>query len=304
MADLYIVYHKDCPNLPKINMASQSANSKNVAPCAQCETSMKKNTKSMNCSICKHWFCLDCSHISNKLYDVLRSEPSTRNLPFNCDGCTRLLPKLTELGSALNTQQQKLVECEKKVDSLRDSLQSAVEKQVEKAITEYKEREERKCNLIVHNVPEPKQDSLDKKRDNEGSLHKIFETTHSGEVKIVDFTRLGKPTAGKNRLIKIQLGSVSDKHKVLGGTKHLRTKIGEEYAHEWSSVFITPDQTKEEPNKSINLKRELERRKKEEKNANLVIFRGEIIERKSYASAARGSVVPTPDLEPGRPFHL
>ena len=62
----------------------------------------------------------------------------------------------------------------------------------------------------------------------------------------VDFTRLGKPTAGKNRLIKVQLGPVSDKHKVLGGTKHLRTKIGEEYAHEWSSVFFTLDQTKEE----------------------------------------------------------
>ena len=241
-------------------MASQSVNSK---LCAQCETAFKgKCSKSMNCSICNYWFCLECSHISNKIYDVLKSEPNVKNLPFSCDGCSRVLPKLTELATTLNSQQQRIESCERKVDSIRESLQCTVEKQVEKAINEYKEREDRKCNLIIHNVtvPEPKSKSMDKKGDDESSVRRIFGITKCDEVKVVEFTRLGRPTAGKDRLLKVQLGSVADKHKVLDGTKHLRAKFGDDYAHEWSKIFITPDQTKEERVKSINLKKELERR--------------------------------------------
>ena len=66
----------------------------------------------------------------------------------------------------------------------------------------------------------------------------FFDITKSGEVKVVEFTRLGRPMAGKDRLLKVQLQTVADKHKVLGGTKHLRTKVGDEYAHKWSKVFI------------------------------------------------------------------
>ena len=180
------------------------------------------------------------------------------------------------------------------METLGETLQSSVEKQVEKAINDYREREERKCNLIVHNVPEPRVDSMDKKGDDELSLRRIFEITKTEEVEIVELTRLGKPTAGKDRLIKIELRSVSDKHKVLGGTKHLRTKVGNDYVHEWSKVFITPDQTKEERTKSMNLKKELERRRKDEKNDKLIIYRGSIIDKKSIASARTDTSTGTP----------
>ena len=36
--------------------------------------------------------------------------------------------------------------------------------------------------------------------------------------------------AGKDRLLNVQLQNVADKHKSLGGTSHLRTKIGDDYA--------------------------------------------------------------------------
>ena len=36
--------------------------------------------------------------------------------------------------------------------------------------------------------------------------------------------------AGKDRLSKVQLQNVADKDKSLGGTRHLRTKIGDDYA--------------------------------------------------------------------------
>ena len=82
---------------------------------------------------------------------------------------------------------------------------------------------------------------MDKKRDGEISLRQMFEIIKSDEKKIIEFTRSGKPNAGKDRLMKVQLGSVEDK----------RTKDGNECAHECSKVFITPDQTKEERRATI-----------------------------------------------------
>ena len=283
------------------HVASQVVNNKT---CAQCEISFKgKSSKCLNCSICNFWFCLECSHVSNKVYDVLKSEPNVKNLPFNCDGCTRVLPKITELAKALHLQQLKIESCEKKYEDLKNTLQSVVEEQVEKAITEYREREERKLNIIIHNVPEPRAESTDKKGDDEISLKEILLTTKCVGLKNFDFVRLGRPSDGRDRLIKVTLGSVSDKHRVLGGTRYLRAKIGQVYAHRWSKIFITPDQTKEERIKNMNLKRELEKRKLEEKNHDLIIFRGEIVERRSDSLV--NSTMATPGIsEPGRPFRL
>ena len=67
---------------------SAKVNSKN---CGQCDQPFKKNQKSLNCNVCNYWFCLDCSHVSVKMNDMLRSQ-SCVNLPFNCDGCLRVLP--------------------------------------------------------------------------------------------------------------------------------------------------------------------------------------------------------------------
>ena len=40
------------------------------------------------------------------MYDMLRSQ-SCVNLPFNCKGCLRVLPKLTEMASQLNNQSKR-----------------------------------------------------------------------------------------------------------------------------------------------------------------------------------------------------
>ena len=48
--------------------------------------------------------------------------------------------------------------------------------------------------------------------------------------------------------------------------------------------------TKDERIKSMNLKKELERRRTEEKNDKLIIFRGEIIEKRSFASVVNDTV--------------
>ena len=237
---------------------------------------LKKTQKSINCSICNYWFCLDCSHLSVKMYDMLRAE-STPNTPFHCSGCVRIVPKLVDMNSLIQKQNEKLSEYDKKFSNMESSLDAKIEKQVEKSLLAFREREDRKCNIILHNVAEPT--SEDKKEEDQGHIKDIIRSVKCEEVKVESFFRLGKPADGRKRLIKVCLDSVSSKHKMVGGTKVLREKKDGKYTPKWSNVFITPDLTKEEMDKSRELRTELKRRKEVQKNGNLVIFRGSIIDK-------------------------
>lgn len=268
---------------PKVNARINSKN------CGQCDVGFKKSQKSMNCSICKYWFCLDCSHVSGKLYDCLKNE-STANLPFNCDGCLRILPKLTEMGMNIDNQLKQIKECETKIKEVEESMDNKIEKQVEKAIESFRDREERKCNVIIHNVPEPT--TPDRKTEDGEKLRDIFSVIKCDDVTPKMFVRLGKPINGKARLIKVVLESVSYKHQLLGGTKLLRTKDGDgNITHGWNNIYITPDLTKEEREHNRAMHQEFDKKKKDERNPDLIIYRGKIIDRKELSGQAAGNGV-------------
>ena len=67
----------------------------------------------------------------------------------------RVLPKLTEMASQLNFQSKRYDECNQKIKDLEGSIdEKKIEKQVEKATESYRDREDRKCNVLFHNVLE------------------------------------------------------------------------------------------------------------------------------------------------------
>ena len=104
---------------------------------------------------------------------------------------------------------------------------------------------------------------------------------------IVPKAYAGRPAEGKDRLIKVILGSVTNKHQLLGGTKLLRTKDGDgNSSHGWSNIFVTPDLTKKERDKNRTLCLELEKRKTG--NPNLVIYRGKIVDKKEISDLGTG----------------
>ena len=57
----------------------------------------------------------------NKVHDVLKKE-QIANLPFNCDGCMRIVPKLTEIGSIINEQNQQLESYKAKLKALETNI--------------------------------------------------------------------------------------------------------------------------------------------------------------------------------------
>ena len=72
------------------------------------------------------------------------------NLPFSCDGCLRILPKLNEMGSIISKQQQQLETYETKINDLESSIDKKIEKQVEKAIDMYIEREKKENAMLSY----------------------------------------------------------------------------------------------------------------------------------------------------------
>ena len=81
----------------------------------------------MNCSVCHNWFCLECSHTSHKMYDVLRKE-QIANLPFNCDGFLGVISKLNEMGIIINEQKKQLEHYETKLIALESIMDEKNEK--------------------------------------------------------------------------------------------------------------------------------------------------------------------------------
>lgn len=101
-----------------IDMASQVENMK-----------LKKNQKSLGCQLFHYWFCLDCTHVFVRLYDALKNEP-TKNVPFYCHGCTRILPKLSEIGNVLSKQNELIDCCEKKIGDFKATVEIVVQEKL------------------------------------------------------------------------------------------------------------------------------------------------------------------------------
>ena len=146
-----------------------------------------------------------------------------------------------------------------------------MDKQIAEAVTEYKEREKRKCNLIFHNVKESaKTDSIARRKEDIEEVIQIGKELGC-EPEVKEAIRLGKRVDGRTRLLKIVVEEFKDKRMLLNKSVKLRESDSEA----WKNVFITPDQTYKQRQENKELRNELyERTQKGEEN--LVIGYGRI----------------------------
>ena len=110
-------------------------------------------------------------------------------------------------------------------------------------ISEEKEREKRKLNLIVHNLPESTsaEASIRKSEDTQ-NVTSLFNKYIGVNAHISNVTRIGKQT-GRPRLTKVTLSTREEKFKILHNRLNLRKKEHPTYV---TKVFITPDLTPQE----------------------------------------------------------
>ena len=243
-------------------------------PCVKCGGIINEGIKALQCEFCANWACLHCTEVPESMYDLFM-EKEVSSFLWSCESCIHAIPTIKNLGRAMqgirDEQSQTKVELNR-LNSKVDNLESSIEEKVQEAIEAYRDRESRKCNIIVHNIPESnKSEAKERREEDTMEVRRLFEDSLGlEEFEIQSTVRLGKKIEEKHRLLKITVGSVKTKRDILSNSKKLRN------ADEWSRVFITPDLTPKEREKSRRLREELKRRK-DAGEEGLVIRKGEIV---------------------------
>jgi len=139
-------------------------------------------------------------------------------------------------------------------------------------IKEYKDRESRKFNVIVHNVPESE--------STESSACVTHDTNIVGDIAnkigiesidIATTMRLGEKIEGRSRLLKVHLRNLQHKRLLLSNAKKLKGLSGD-----LQKVYITPDLSRKDRQENKLLREELFRRRSNGE-LGLIIRRGQIV---------------------------
>lgn len=134
--------------------------------------------------------------------------------------------------------------------------EAKIKTHITEAIDDYREREFRKENIIVFNVPEAEGPEVEDRREEDKiTFMDIMTTIKANEATPTEITRLGRP-GDKPRPMKIKLSSVSIKRKVLSCCKNLK---GSKY----EQIGIAQDVSQKVRREQKARRQELSRRKQE-----------------------------------------
>jgi len=228
-----------------------------------------------------HWYCSDCTDAARNAVKVERTveQECAKYLRSNAERMDRLEERLDEKADKKSYEELKKVVdgLQKTVNALGQVERSTVSSpeqnkmDVTEAINEYREREYRKCNIILHNVPESnKENGGERKADDIAWIEKLGNELQC-TIPVKEAIRLGKKRLVKPRLLKVVLDSVRAKRNILTETGKLRN--GNE---EYKNIYITPDQSLKEREANRLLRAELKRRT-DGGEQNLVIKNGKIV---------------------------
>jgi len=120
-------------------------------------------------------------------------------------------------------------------------------------LSEEREKDKRKLNLILHNVPESTDINSDVRKQCDTDTAKAVFNQHLGiATSVSNATRLGKK-GNRSRLLRVTVSSERDKAIILRNSTKVRSTNGEEFL---KKLYITPDltPTEREQNKALRSK--------------------------------------------------
>ena len=133
------------------------------------------------------------------------------------------------------------------------------------------DREKRKLNVVVHNLPEQDEPTVIGKPAKDLELFR--EIIKAGMKIIIHPTRafrVGRKNAGKPRLLVVALDNVESKVEILKMDPQLR------HLTKWKLIYVTPDLSKTEREEAKQLRTELASHRQAGEE-NLTIRRGKIV---------------------------
>ncbi len=256
-------------------------------PCKKCKKIVGQE-KAAQCDRCTSWVHLGCCGLSRTEYDFLERS-NCEGIKWFCKMCEEDMKgqndptdriaqqgaRLDSLSSVLVTLQQQNQLIHQQNQMILQLLQnegrfeSKIKAQVEEVLDNQKERDEKKNNVVVFNIPEgdeTEEEDVNNKEDIK-KVSKVLEIV-CPEIKAevlnkTSVQRIGRRrrvVGAKPRPIKIKFSGSEIKEKVLKGAKKLKGH------DELRTVGISNDRTRMEIEEDRKLKEELEERKKKGEN--------------------------------------
>ena len=270
------------------------------AICPNCRKTVEDEQDGVECDMCGNWYHGKCQNVTEELYKVLGNKKYSIN--WYCDICDLsakkimsnvmriqkrqddMEKKLDGLDSKLSKLDQNVtsrldeisrngLDVDRCVDKVIEKIEDTMEKKISLELEEYRERELRKANLMVSNLKESEQQSMDQRKNEDLQLFKdVLKELKTENVNIKSVTRIGEKANERPRLTKVVLANAVEKRDVLKGAKSLRNSKNEAF----KNIYINPDLTKHAREEGKKLRDELARRK-HTGETNIAIRRGKII---------------------------
>ena len=160
-----------------------------------------------------------------------------------------------------------------------------VAQDLSRALDDHLDREKRKANLVVHNLPEQDGSSLSERSENDITLF----TAMLREVMKINVSasksfRVGKRHTDRPRLLIVTLDNPASKHDILRYAPQLRN------SDTYGNIYISPDLTQKEREANKKLREELSSRRKAGES-NLVIKGGRIVQVPGKSRTAEDTTV-------------
>jgi len=165
-------------------------------------------------------------------------------------------------------------------------IEKKVTEKVQEIFGEERERESRKLNVILYNVPESRAKGEEAKKEDERLIEGILEeigaedSGHSVISDIAEAARLGiqRDEPSRPRPIKLVLKNTDSKNKILRKAKNLRDST------QFQKVGISRDKTMQERTEEKALLEERYNRKKT--GEDVIIYKGKVVPRSSVGKPA------------------
>ena len=119
--------------------------------CSGCKGSVDQDVKALQCEFCAVWSCLACSGVPESVYDM-DVDDKIPGFVWTCNSCIHAIPTIKNLTKVLSGVKDEQTSCRSDINILNTKvvkLESSIDYKVQQAVEEYRDRENRKYNIIT-----------------------------------------------------------------------------------------------------------------------------------------------------------
>ena len=281
-------------------------------PCLRCTEHVKHRSESVECTMCNNWVHVKCEpDLTVDTYRALCAAAELRkaggksSLHWSCASCSSYASKfntsilelhmrLTKVEANCSENSKDIEMVQKDVNALQEKVEAISTDSITKnssatIFNELREREQRKNNIIIYNVPEPTGNNKDERKENDmKNLQSIcadinVELNLDEECKFI--TRLGLYNKERKRPMLVGFHKNDIKTLILRNSNKLHNKR--------ENVKISHDLTNQQRNEEKNLEGEAEAKNEERTEEQRKYFKYQVVGRKGEKRVAR---VPLEDV--------